>query len=411
MSSNKNLIKNSFFILIGLYFLILFIVYSTFKNYAIEENSAKLQDLLMHDKALHSYVEHTIKPVIYKLKQNGFIPQDYFDPKVLSLSYISRNVMSEYNKLRIKNNLEEIKHKFASDNPRNPLNLANDKESEILKKLNDGTIKENFYKFTKDKKEYIFYAMPVAQNAASCMHCHGDPKDAPKNLIKLYGDKTAFHENVGDIRALVSITMPLTEEIKKMNSIFMFFAFVLFIIFIIIYIIIYYFAKELYKRDIKLIDKANKDALTKIYNRHVFNKDIEDIINPDNAILKYLMLVDIDFFKRVNDTYGHSVGDSVLIELSDIILKITRDTDKFYRIGGEEFAILSIQKSIEDEVNFANRLRSAVESETFSEVGSITISIGITQQKKDDTFKTLFERADLALYSAKDSGRNCVKVL
>ena len=123
------------------------------------------------------------------------------------------------------------------------------------------------------------------------------------------------------------------------------------------------------------------------------------------------MLVDIDFFKRVNDTYGHSVGDSVLIELSDIILKITRDTDKFYRIGGEEFAILSIQKSIEDEVNFANRLRSAVESETFSEVGSITISIGITQQKKDDTFKTLFERADLALYSAKDSGRNCVKVL
>jgi diguanylate cyclase (GGDEF)-like protein len=82
-----------------------------------------------------------------------------------------------------------------------------------------------------------------------------------------------------------------------------------------------------------------------------------------------------------------------------------------YRIGGEEFAILSIQTDREDEIKFANRLREEVKSKNFENIGTITISIGITQQQDGDSYKTLFERADKALYNAKKSGRDNVQVI
>jgi len=409
--SNKNILRTSFLLLLSIYLIILTITYSIFKSYAIDENEAKLQDLLMHNKALHTYVETKLKPVIYELKNTENIGQDFFDPKILSFTYMSRNIMDEYNKQRESHGIETIRYKLASDNPRNPLNKANPNESEILKSFNHSDLKKHSVHFSQDDKDYIFYAMPITKNVASCLRCHGDPKDAPKSLIELYGDKAAFYEKVGDIRALVSVTMPLNEELNKMVFLFKIFAIILFILFLIVYILIYYFVKELDKKDQKLLDKANKDALTKIYNRHVFNKDIEDMQKPENDLSKYLMILDIDHFKKVNDTYGHSVGDTILIEMSNVISSIVRDTDKFYRIGGEEFAILSIQKNEEDAIKLASRLRESIGEKNFSEVGKITISIGISKQKDDDTYQSLFERADTALYDVKENGRNNIKII
>ncbi len=408
---NKSILVKIFFLLLGIYVIILIITHSTFRSYAIEENEAKLQDLLMHNKALHTYVEGKLKPVFYKLKEQKQLQKDFFDPTVLSFTFMSRNIMYEYNKQRVSNNIEEIQYKLTSNNPRNPLNQATEQEREILKKFNNGTLKKYHKHFKKNKKDYILYAMPVTKNVLSCMRCHGDPKDAPKSLLDSYGDSAGFYENIGDIRAFISVTMPLDVELKKMYALFKIFTILLFIVFIIVYILIYYFIKKLDNKDKILIAKANKDALTKILNRHVFNKDMEDLIDATNDLKNSLMIIDIDHFKEVNDKYGHSMGDMVLVELCNRISQNIRKNDKFYRIGGEEFAILSSQTKQEDEMKFASRIKNSITETLFMNIGKITISIGITQQQDHDTYKTLFERADKALYMAKDSGRDTIIVL
>jgi two-component system cell cycle response regulator len=409
-TDNKKLLVKTFILIVAVYILVLGVAYALFKGYAIEENEAKLQDLVMHNKALHTYVEEQIKPVIYKLKEEGKIEKDYFDPKILSFTYMSRNIMDEYNKQRSSNNIETIAYKFASQNPRNPINKANTNEEKILKIFNGKEINKYHQHLEEKGKEYIFYAMPVATNVESCMRCHSEPEKAPKSLIERYGDKAGFYEKVGDIRAFMSVTMPLEVELKKTVRMITLFAFILFTLLLAVFGAIYYFIKQLDTRDARLLEQANKDALTKIYNRHVFNQDIEKLNPQRKNISQFLIMLDIDHFKNVNDTYGHSTGDNVLMRLSEIISKNIREHDKFYRIGGEEFAIISLHATLDDALEFAERLRKEIKASSFEKIGSLTVSIGISQLTKDDTGGKLFDRADRALYKAKESGRDQVQV-
>jgi diguanylate cyclase (GGDEF)-like protein len=319
--------------------------------------------------------------------------------------------MQEYNKQRAANKIEEIRYKFASNNPRNPLNQANEHELQILKEFNAKETDRHHEHMIIDTNEYIFYAMPVATNVESCMQCHSKPEKAPKSLVTDYGDIAGFYEKVGDIRAFVSVTMPLEVELRKMQRMFTLFASIVLILLLIVFAVIFYFIRQIDNKDAKLFEQANKDALTKIYNRHVFNEDIENMNNQRKSIGQYLIMIDIDHFKTVNDTYGHSAGDKVLMELSDIISKSIREHDRFYRIGGEEFAILSLQSTVEDAIEFAERLRKEVKASHFEKIGALTISIGIAQLRTNDTGSKLFDRADMALYNAKEAGRDRVNVL
>jgi diguanylate cyclase (GGDEF)-like protein len=409
-TDNKKLLAKTFILMLGVYILVLGIAYTLFKGYALEENEAKLQDLVMHNKALHTYIEEQLKPVIYKLKEEGKIEKDFFDPKLLSFSYMSRKIMDEYNKQRSSNNIEIIAYKFASNNPRNPINKANEYEEKILKIFNNKVITEYHEHIIGKDKEYIFYAMPVATNVESCMRCHSEPNRAPKSLIELYGDKAGFYEKVGDIRAFMSVTMPLEVELKKTYRMITLFAGILFSLLLIVFGVIFYFIRQLDTKDAKLLEQANKDALTKIYNRHVFNEDIEKLNPQRKNISQFLIILDIDHFKNVNDTYGHSAGDTVLMQFSEIISKNIREHDKFYRIGGEEFAIISLHATLNDALEFAERLRKEIKASSFEKIGSLTVSIGISQLTPNDTGSKLFDRADSALYNAKENGRDQVQV-
>jgi len=122
-----------------------------------------------------------------------------------------------------------------------------------------------------------------------------------------------------------------------------------------------------------------------------------------------LMLLDIDYFKKVNDTYGHPVGDYVLETLAKLIQDNIRDRDKFYRIGGEEFAIISIQKNKDDEIKFAQRIRKIIEDYNFEKAGKVTISIGFTALKDNETYEEWYKRADEALYEAKKERNKVVE--
>ena len=170
----------------------------------------------------------------------------------------------------------------------------------------------------------------------------------------------------------------------------------------------------------EILKHATTDALTNLYNRGQFDKRIRQEIASAkrNKTPLCCMMVDVDFFKKVNDTYGHAVGDAVLKGLSSIIIEQVRENDTACRYGGEEFiVILPFTQLVEAQI-VADRLRSAVEAKPFDITGfnikdhptlDVTISIGLAQYKSPEAIEAFLERVDKALYQAKRDGRNCVK--
>lgn len=122
-------------------------------------------------------------------------------------------------------------------------------------------------------------------------------------------------------------------------------------------------------------------------------------------------MLDIDHFKKVNDTYGHSIGDEVLIQLSRILSKSIRKVDILFRWGGEEFLILMPNIEGEEAYKAAERLRKTIQDARFVKDIPIRASFGVTQLQDADTLDALVKRADKAQYKAKASGRNNVQLL
>jgi len=157
---------------------------------------------------------------------------------------------------------------------------------------------------------------------------------------------------------------------------------------------------------------AEYDPLTQVYNRvklnEVFIEVFYDATRYNNEFS--VILLDIDFFKKINDTYGHTVGDKVLTELARLVNMTLRQNDTFARWGGEEFLIIAEKTTIQAAQKLATRLRVEIEKFSFNTVQNITCSFGVTQFKAGDTQSRLIERVDAALYEAKENGRNQVVV-
>lgn len=157
---------------------------------------------------------------------------------------------------------------------------------------------------------------------------------------------------------------------------------------------------------------AMHDHLTKIYNRQKFDESlVREIENKKRYKEPFsLILIDIDRFKNVNDTYGHMIGDLVLISLSSLIGKNLRATDIFARWGGEEFIILLPHTTANQAFLKATEIRELIEQYTNEKLPNITISLGVTEYSDSDTSDTALQRLDEALYVAKQK-RNDVIVL
>lgn len=158
--------------------------------------------------------------------------------------------------------------------------------------------------------------------------------------------------------------------------------------------------------------KSQIDPLTKCYNRNKFNEALEKEISLSNhgAISPLSMLmIDIDFFKRINDTYGHDIGDEVLIKFTEIIRSKLDQRHIFIRYGGEEFIILCRDSDKVEAVHLAESIRKEIEESVLLENEKITCSIGVSQWRNTGTNNGNFlKRSDLALYAAKNRGRNKV---
>lgn len=158
---------------------------------------------------------------------------------------------------------------------------------------------------------------------------------------------------------------------------------------------------------------AITDQLTGIYNRRKFDEILHMHIRQEIRYPKGLSLLamDIDHFKGVNDRYGHSTGDEALKEFVRLVMESKRDADDFFRVGGEEFCMITFNRNGGSLEKAADKIREAVDDHAFPIVGHLTVSIGVTQFVPGDTYDSLFKRADDALYIAKEGGRNQVVVI
>ncbi len=179
---------------------------------------------------------------------------------------------------------------------------------------------------------------------------------------------------------------------------------------------------RIYRNMQGLLDYSERDMLTGLLNRKTFNESFlgmaalaaaqdagavaHEARRPGRGASAWLAVIDIDHFKRVNDAYGHQIGDEVLLLLSRLMRTSFRFHDHLYRFGGEEFVVL-MRCNDEDDANVAlARLRQRVGNYVFPQVGHITVSVGFTELRPGDTPGSAFERADKAVYHVKQHGRD-----
>ena len=153
-----------------------------------------------------------------------------------------------------------------------------------------------------------------------------------------------------------------------------------------------------------------KDDLTEIYNRRKLDKELERLCSEAQRYNKKfaLILLDLAHFKLVNDKFGHTTGDKVLQEFSQLLLDQTRDVDICGRWGGEEFLVLCPETDRSAATALAERLRKIIAHHQFLEQGNLTSSLGVAAYDQTDDVESLLKRVDDCLYRAKEEGRNSV---
>jgi len=167
--------------------------------------------------------------------------------------------------------------------------------------------------------------------------------------------------------------------------------------------------KEIEEKNLLLEKLSATDTLTQLSNRLELDRRLEEVYQHKDENY-YLIMIDIDFFKRVNDTYGHLAGDAVLKQVAKILRKSLKEADTIGRWGGEEFLILLHAKDDASIVSIAERIRKNIEIDTFVENLKITISLGVSSIKSTKSINDWTNRCDAALYEAKESGRNRVVI-
>jgi len=171
--------------------------------------------------------------------------------------------------------------------------------------------------------------------------------------------------------------------------------------------------KSTFLKELELEASATIDRLTGLYNRVKLDIVLmQELIRAKRYNYKIgILLMDIDFFKDVNDKHGHLTGDEVLIAIAHKIKENIRSSDFVFRWGGEEFIVLCLEIDKSNLLQLAHKVRQSVEQHHFDVLGYKTISIGATMSNEDDTVQSIINRADKALYEVKNNGRNSVKFL
>lgn len=299
----------------------------------------------------------------------------------------------------IRGSIQRVVKNELNDNESNGLISKVNSKIEIYSKLNNKFLLSDtgdfnrLFKILKKEWEEIKKIIKDYRNNSN-----------QENKNKLYKKS----EEIWSISNNVVSEAQLESEVKlKYSNYFIITSLISLILIILILLYV-----KLYVKD-KLEILALHDPLTKAYNRNYFNDFLNNEMQRIEKIGEDLSLImlDIDYFKKINDTYGHEKGDYVLIELVNIVKKEIRKNDVFARYGGEEFIIVMPEMDVLKGKEVAERIRKVVSNTKLDTVGTITISLGVTQHYKGDTQKTIINRVDKAMYNAKENGRNRVETV
>jgi diguanylate cyclase (GGDEF)-like protein len=291
---------------------------------------------------------------------------------------------------------------ITSLDPINPLNKPDEFEADALREFRLG--KKEAHEFANQGDEIVFRYIAPLPVKESCLKCHA-----------------AQGYKVGDIRGGISVSMPASDiigQIRKSKIHIIAFALVILVIVTaIILLISNHLINNLKHAEQKLMDQATRDFLTGLLNRREGLNRFQEEISKSKRKQQPLsvILLDIDYFKNINDTYGHLAGDRVLQKLAETLIITMREYDIVCRYGGEEFLLVLPDTALLEAVDIANRLRNkvarlqyAIDSKTT--IG-MTTSLGVAQLTGNEKVNSLIYRVDQALYMAKEKGRDRVQFL
>jgi diguanylate cyclase (GGDEF)-like protein len=403
------------------YALVLWIVAFKLNQNAIQEAESQIKKYSYSYSSVRQLIQTYHKPEVYRLIEKGYLYPDYFSPNLLSSTFSATNYIRFLNERLTETGEPRVMFKLASDNPRNPANQADEYELGLLQSMRKGDIREFKEVLQMGNGEVYFYAMPSQVNEDKCLHCHGVPEDAPKELIEMYGSTRGFNESVGHLRALISLRLPMRPYFEKADRSFWLMAPILFVILSGLYIVIAFFVNKIEEKNITISEQnrsleklSTTDSLTGLLNRYGTRGLADSFINVAFRHKEELSLImlDIDHFKEINDQYGHAAGDYVLSEVAAILKTYQRASDLVTRWGGEEFLVTLPKTTLDNSMVTAERIRAGLESHQFVFAGQkldVTASFGVASLLPNEALDDLIDRADKALYTAKRNGRNRVE--
>jgi diguanylate cyclase (GGDEF)-like protein len=302
--------------------------------------------------------------------------------------------------------------KNVSDNPRNPKNMADNSELQAINFFKN-TKKDEYYTEITDKKygNYFQFAYPI-YTKQYCLSCHGKKEDTLGSIQNMY--QNAYDYKVGDLRGIVSIKIP-HKNIDEMLYNFLKKEIISSLIVFILIITSAFFLFTKVSKHINTIhndavDLASKDQLSGLNNRHYLKSFNKNILKNETCI----GFIDIDYFKNINDTYGHDAGDEVIKQFANILNSDKNDSDILIRYGGEEFLYILYDINKDDAIDKFIKIKDEIQNTTINytnEQINITASIGITFSNENNTdIDELITEADKALYEAKNNGRNKIVI-
>ena len=341
-------------------------LYEQRRQLIIAEANERLGNILNFNKAIHTFVQQVQEPVIYKLQNEGKLYSDFFDPKLLSFTYVVRNIQQFYRQRAFKEGGVPFEYKLAATNPRNPLSKVTEFEAKILNIFRTTNAKEYSKVYEDNGIRYFYKAIPIDANKSSCMRCHSTPDKAPAELIKQYGDKAGFYEKVGDVRAMISLKIPVEHIAKTSFYIFILIATVLFLAFVGFYVLIL----KILKADKKLkeinnqledrvkeevVKNLNKDRILQQQAKQASMGEMIGYIShqwkqPLNSLSLNIQNLKYDYDDNlVNQNF---VDDFIVrnVDTINFMSKTINDFRNFYRVDKVK-KVFSIKDAIEKTIN------------------------------------------------------------
>ena len=188
-------------------------VYKLTFTYITRQAFNAVQSVLLDHKGIHRYVQEDLIASYFKAQKEGYIDDQWYNPIMLSSSYIIRNQHKYYNEERIKEGLKPIYYKLAALNPRNPVNKADAHEKELIEMFRkDSSLTRDVHIGLHDGQFYYHVSIPFLRNGPQCLRCHGKRKDAPPDLQVLYPGEGGFNEKPGELRAITALKVPMGGE-------------------------------------------------------------------------------------------------------------------------------------------------------------------------------------------------------